>query len=175
MKPAATRFFPGLTAFLADDASRPKNRSPPVLRFASVFQIHASRRAVLIVSRPAGKWFPGEKQGDEEMAQALGTVTKRDNGGYEGTRAMMTLNTKITIVPNEARENERQPDYRIYAARGGEIGGGWNRIGKNSGKPYVSLTFANPAFGPSRIFANLARVAGADSEDTLAILWNPQD
>ena len=109
------------------------------------------------------------------MAQSLGTVTKRENGGYEGTLAMMTLNTKITIVPNEAKENERQPDFRIYAARGNEIGGGWNRVGKNSGKPYVSITLAHPAFGDKRVFANLARAAGTDDEDVLAILWNPQN
>ena len=109
------------------------------------------------------------------MAQSLGTVTKRENGGYEGTLAMMTLNTKITIVPNEAKETERQPDFRIYAARGNEIGGGWNRVGKNSGKPYVSLTFAHPAFGEKRVFANLARAAGPEDERVLAILWNPQN
>lgn len=109
------------------------------------------------------------------MAQTLGTVTKRDGGGYEGTLAMMTLNTKITIVPNEAKENERQPDFRIYATRGAEIGGGWNRIGKISGKPYISLTLAHPAFGDKRVFANLARAAGSDNENTLAILWNPQN
>ena len=111
------------------------------------------------------------------MAQSLGTVTRRENGGYEGTLAMMTLNTKITIVPNDAKENDRQPDFRIYAAKGAEIGteigGGWNRVGKNSGKPYVSLTFAHPAFGERRVFANLARAAGED-ETVLAILWNPQ-
>ncbi len=109
------------------------------------------------------------------MAQLLGTVTKRDNGGFEGTLAMMTLSAKISIVPNEAKENERQPDYRIYARNGGEIGGGWNRVGKNSGKPYVSLTLAHPAFGPGRIFANLARASGSDDESVLAILWNPQN
>ncbi|MEM8771347.1 MAG: DUF736 domain-containing protein [Pseudomonadota bacterium] len=109
------------------------------------------------------------------MAQSLGTVTKRENGGYEGTLAMMTLNTKITIVPNEAKENERQPDFRIYAARGNEIGGGWNRVGKNSGKPYVSITLAHPAFGDKRVFANLARAAGSEDEGVLAILWNPQN
>lgn len=108
------------------------------------------------------------------MAQSLGTVTKRENGGFEGRLAMMTLNTTITIVPNEAKENDRQPDFRIFAAKGGEIGGGWNRVGKNSGKPYVSLTFAHPAFGPARIFANLARAAGRDDDSAFAILWNPQ-
>jgi len=109
------------------------------------------------------------------MAQSLRTVTKRENGGFEGTLAMMTLNTKITIVPNEAKDNERQPDFRIYAARGGEIGGGWNRVGKNSGKPYVSLTFAHPAFGEKRVFANLARAAGQEDERVFAILWNARD
>ena len=110
------------------------------------------------------------------MAQSLGTVTKNAKGGFEGTLAMMTLTTRITIAPNEeAKENERQPDFRIYAAQGGEIGGGWNRVGKNSGKEYVSLTFAHPVFGDKRVFANLARAAGADSESVLAILWNPQN
>ena len=109
------------------------------------------------------------------MAQTLGTVTKREDGGFEGTLAMMTLNTKISIVPNEAKENDRQPDFRIYANRGAEIGGGWNRVGKNSGKPYVSITLAHPAFGDKRVFANLARVAGPDNESVLAILWNPQN
>jgi uncharacterized protein (DUF736 family) len=108
------------------------------------------------------------------MAQSIGTVTKREDGGFEGTLAMMTLSTKITIVPNEKKENDRQPDFRIYAAKGAEIGGGWNRVGKNSGKPYVSLTFAHPAFGSGRIFANLARAAGKDDDSVLAILWNPQ-
>ena len=112
------------------------------------------------------------------MAQALGTVTKREDGSFEGALAMMTFTTKINIVPNQAKETERQPDFRIYAAsssgnRGPEIGGGWNRTGKNSGNPYVSLTFAHPAFGEKRIFANLAPSSGTD-DGTLAILWNPQ-
>ena len=112
------------------------------------------------------------------MAQALGTVTKRSDGGFEGALAMMTLTTRITIIPNETKENERQPDFRIYTGsptgRGAEIGGGWTRVGKNSGKPYISLSFAHPAFGDKRLFANLVRAAGQESEDVLAILWNPQ-
>ena len=109
------------------------------------------------------------------MAQSLGTVTKREGGGFEGTLSMMTLQTKITIAPNNTKENERQPDFRIFAAKGGEIGGGWKRVGKASGKPYISLTLAHPAFGESRIFANLAPAVGADNERLLAILWNPQN
>ena len=54
-----------------------------------------------------------------------------------------------------------------------EIGGGWNRAGKTSGNPYISLTFAPPEFGPSKIYANLGRAAGQDDLDVMAILWNP--
>ena len=106
------------------------------------------------------------------MAQALGYVTKQENG-YEGTLSMLTLKTRIRIVPNTAKENERQPDYRVYAGDG-EIGGAWKRIGKASGKPYVSLTLAHPAFPDGRkIYANLGRAAGQDDESVLAILWSP--
>lgn len=39
------------------------------------------------------------------MAQSIGTVKKLEDGGYEGMLAVMMLNTKISIVPNETKEN----------------------------------------------------------------------
>ncbi len=108
------------------------------------------------------------------MAQALGYVTKIETGGYEGTLATMSLRKRIRILPNLAKETAAQPDYRVYTEDRVEIGGGWNRVGKNSGNPYVSLTFAAPEFGPSKIYANLGRAAGQDDLDTMAILWNPR-
>ena len=107
------------------------------------------------------------------MAQALGYVTKTEAGGYEGTLAMMSLKKRIRILPNRAKETDAQPDYRVYTEDRVEIGGGWNRVGKASGTPYVSLTFAAPEFGPHKIYANLGRAAGQDDESVVAILWNP--
>ncbi len=107
------------------------------------------------------------------MAQALGYVTKTETGGYEGTLATMSLKKRIRIVPNRAKETDAQPDFRVYTEDRVEIGGGWNRIGKASGNPYVSLTFAAPEFGPSKIYANLGRAAGQDDDSIMAILWNP--
>lgn len=107
LKPALTYFFPA-----PDGAPRPR-------RFASK-KIRARRSSATLwpqkekegFRRPAapfepfrvrpGNDSPAEHKGDQKMAQSLGTVTKREDGGYEGTLAMMTLNTKITIVPNEA-------------------------------------------------------------------------
>ena len=107
------------------------------------------------------------------MAQALGYVTKTETGGYEGTLATMSLRKRIRILPNRAKESDAQPDFRVYTEDRVEIGGGWNRIGKASGNPYVSLTFAAPEFGPSKIYANLGRAVGQDDESVMAILWNP--
>ncbi|QLC24880.1 DUF736 domain-containing protein [Parasphingopyxis algicola] len=107
------------------------------------------------------------------MAQALGYVTQTDNGGFEGTLATMSLKKRIRILPNTAKETDAQPDFRVYTEDRVEIGGGWNRIGRNSGNPYVSLTFAAPEFGPSKVYANLGRAAGQEAEGVMAILWNP--
>ena len=107
------------------------------------------------------------------MAQALGYVTKTDKGGFEGTLATMSLKKRISIVPNTVKETEAQPDYRVYTEDRVEIGGGWNKVGKVSGNPYVSLTFAAPEFGPAKIYANLGRATGQDDEGVMAILWNP--
>lgn len=108
------------------------------------------------------------------MAQALGYVTKTETGGYEGTLATMNLRKRIRILPNGTKESDAQPDFRVYTEDRVEIGGGWNRVGKNSGNAYVSLTFSAPEFGPSKIYANLGRAAGQDDPDVMAILWNPR-
>ena len=107
------------------------------------------------------------------MAQALGYVTKNETGGYEGTLATISLKKRIRILPNQAKESNAQPDFRVYTEDRVEIGGGWNRVGKASGNSYISLTFSAPELGPNKIYANLGRAAGQDDPTVMAILWNP--
>lgn len=107
------------------------------------------------------------------MAQSLGIVTRSENGNFEGVLSM-GLNSRIKIVSNDAKDKETQPDFRIFSAQLGEIGGGWNRVGKTSNKPYLSLTLAHPMIGPRKVYANLG-AASESSDDEFAILWNPQD
>ena len=75
------------------------------------------------------------------MAQALGYVTKTDNGTFKGMINMMSLRKRIEIVPNPTKEDDRQPDFRVYTEDRVEIGGGWNRVGRRSGRP----TFRSPS------------------------------
>ena len=106
------------------------------------------------------------------MANALGYVNEKEDG-FEGTLSMMSLSAPIRIVKNAEKETDSQPDYRVYAGRrGADIGGGWIRKAKSSGRDYVSLTLADPAFG-RKIYANLAPVKGEDGR--CVILWNPRD
>ena len=107
------------------------------------------------------------------MAQTLGTVTKIDDR-YEGMLNMLSLRTRIRILPNKSKSSDGAPDYRIFAAHNVELGGAWIKVSKTSGKTYLSLTLATPEFGPSKIHANLGHASGED-ENTYAILWNPKD
>jgi uncharacterized protein (DUF736 family) len=64
------------------------------------------------------------------MANALGYVSEADNG-FQGTLAMMNLVAAIRIERNPEKDDERQPDYRIYAGEASvEVGGGWLRKAK---------------------------------------------
>ncbi|MGH1421589.1 MAG: DUF736 domain-containing protein [Hyphomonas sp.] len=107
------------------------------------------------------------------MANTLGYVTETKSG-FEGTLAMMNLSAAIRIEKNVEKAVEEQPDYRIFAGETStEIGGGWLRKAKASGREYVSITLADPQIGSRKIYANLAPVKGKSGRHV--ILWNPRD
>lgn len=107
------------------------------------------------------------------MANALGYVSETKTG-FDGMLSMMNLSAAIRIAKNEEKSIDGQPDYRIFAGETTtEIGGGWLRKAKTSGREYVSITLADPQIGPRRIYANLAPVKGKKGRHV--ILWNPRD
>ena len=109
------------------------------------------------------------------MAQALGYVSQSKDGNFEGTLGLISSGgnkSRISIVANDNKTKDKQPDFRVFTSDGAEVGGGWNRVGKTSGKPYISLTLAHPMIGPRKVYANLGRANGKPKGD-FAILWNP--
>ncbi len=104
---------------------------------------------------------------------AIGYVTK-DGEGFKGNLNTLSIKTPITITPNRAKNDEKHPDYRV-TANGVEVGAGWIKEGRNSGKEYVSLSLAAPEFGPRHLYANLGQAADQDDDETFAIIWNPAD
>ena len=105
---------------------------------------------------------------------AIGYVTfNPEKGSYKGSLRTLTIATGIEIVPNAEKSKDGQPDFRVYTDSLTELGAGWTRTGKSSGREYVSLTLEAPELG-RRIFANLGPTSGQDDPDVFAILWNPE-
>ena len=104
----------------------------------------------------------------------IGSVTKREDGHYEGELKTLSVRAEIQIVPVHDKSRTAQPDYRVLSQRI-EIGAGWIRIGQISGKEYVALSIAAPELGSRTLYANLGRAAGQTDPDVFALIWNPQD
>jgi uncharacterized protein (DUF736 family) len=104
----------------------------------------------------------------------IGSVTKREDGRYEGELRTLSTRAEISILPVTDKASPNQPDYRVIA-QGIEIGAGWLRMGQTSGKEYVSLSIAAPEFGARTLYANLGRAAGQSDPDVYALIWSPQD
>lgn len=104
----------------------------------------------------------------------IGSVTKREDGRYEGELKTLTIRAEIAILPVHDKSASNQPDFRVLA-QGVEIGAGWLRKGQTSGKEYVALSLAAPEFGAKTLYANLGRQAGQDDPHIYALIWNPQE
>jgi uncharacterized protein (DUF736 family) len=78
----------------------------------------------LIDSHEAAKGGFGQQSGVTIMAQ-IGTFTRDESGAFAGNIRTLTLNVKATIR-SSPRENDKAPDYRVYAPAGVEIGAGWS-------------------------------------------------
>jgi uncharacterized protein (DUF736 family) len=104
----------------------------------------------------------------------IGSVTKREDGSYEGELKTLSVRAAITVLPVGDKASPSQPDYRVMS-QGIEIGAGWIRTGQLSGKEYVSLSISAPELGSKTLYANLGRAAGQTDPDVYALIWNPQD
>jgi uncharacterized protein (DUF736 family) len=103
----------------------------------------------------------------------IGSVTRREDGRYEGELKTLSVRADITILPVGDKASPSQPDYRVVS-QGIEIGAGWIRTGQSSGKEYISLSISAPELGSNTLYANLGRAAGQTDPDIYALIWNPQ-
>ena len=104
----------------------------------------------------------------------IGSVTKRDDGRYEGELKTLSVRAEIVLIPVSDKASPSQPDYRVLS-QGIEVGAGWIRTGQISGKESVALSIAASELGPKTLYANLGRAAGQTDPDVFALIWNPQD
>ena len=89
----------------------------------------------------------------------IGSVTKRDDGRYEGELRTLTIRAESASCPWPTRSRPNQPDYRVIS-QGIEIGAGWVRKVRPPARSTSSLSIAAPEFGAKTLYANLGRAAG---------------
>jgi uncharacterized protein (DUF736 family) len=100
----------------------------------------------------------------------IANLTVKEDGALEGTLATLTVSAPISMIPNNRKSKDSEPDFRILSRRTGfEVGAGWNRISQNTGEEYVSVSLQAPEFG--RIYGNLAQAPGDDPAKKV-IIWN---
>jgi uncharacterized protein (DUF736 family) len=86
----------------------------------------------------------------------IGSVTKHDDGHYEGELRTLSVRADIAIMPVTDKASHNQPDFRVLS-KGVEIGAGWLRMGQMSGKEYVSLSISAPSSAPKRSMRTSAK------------------
>ena len=83
----------------------------------------------------------------------IGTFKKSGDTNYTGEIVTMSLQKKnVTIVAEEASENENAPSHRVFVAKA-EIGACWQKTSKE-GRDYLSIKLDDPSFA-NPIYANL--------------------
>jgi uncharacterized protein (DUF736 family) len=100
------------------------------------------------------------------MAQ-IGTFTLTKDGGWAGTVHTLTMEAKVRLVPNDNRDNDQAPAFRVFAGRS-EIGAAWpQRSSGETPKDYLSVRLDDPSW-PEPITAALF---SADDSKEARLVW----
>ena len=92
----------------------------------------------------------------------IGTFTRKDDQ-FIGTVRTLTLDTKITLLP-QAKRSANAPDFRAMAETV-EIGAAWTKTSQG-GNPYYLVKLDDPSFDK----AVTARLV--DTQEGWRLLWS---
>jgi uncharacterized protein (DUF736 family) len=97
----------------------------------------------------------------------IGTFKKSDDNNYTGEIVTMSLQKKnVTIVAEEASENENAPSHRVIISKA-DVGACWQKTSKE-GRDYLSIKLDDPSF-TAPIFASLFADEGGK---TYNLIWS---
>lgn len=84
----------------------------------------------------------------------IGAFTKHEDGSISGAIKTLTLNVKAAQFRVADKENDKAPDYRIFAGAT-EFGAAWKKTSKEQ-RDYVSFKLTLPGGTPVylRLFEN---------------------
>ena len=75
----------------------------------------------------------------------IGTFTPASNGGWNGSIRTLTIDAKVRLVPNDNRENENAPAFRVLVGQS-RIGDAWEaRSSGENPKDYLRVRIDDPS------------------------------
>ena len=79
----------------------------------------------------------------------IGTFALAKNGGWTGAIRTLTINMKVRLVPNDNRDNDNAPVFRVFAGQS-HIGEAWAaRSNGKTPKDYLRVHLDDPSWaGP---------------------------
>jgi uncharacterized protein (DUF736 family) len=84
----------------------------------------------------------------------IGTFTPAKDGGWTGSIHTLTIDAKVRLVPNDNRETDSAPLFRVFAGHS-ELGAAWAaRSGGDRPKDYLRVRLDDPGL-PQPISAAL--------------------
>lgn len=88
----------------------------------------------------------------------IGMFTPAKDGGWVGRIRTLTVNSRVRLVPNDSRDNDNSPDYRIYVGAS-EIGAAWRgRKSGDSARTYLHVRLDDPSL-PQPLTAAMIQMA----------------
>ena len=94
----------------------------------------------------------------------IGTFHKQADGSYAGAIKTLSLNVKAAQFRPSETDNEKGPDFRIFAGQT-EFGAAWKKTSREN-RDYLSVKLDDPSF-PAPIYASLV-----DADDGYALIWS---
>ena len=98
----------------------------------------------------------------------LGTFVPTKDGGWTGHIRTLMIDAKVRLVPNDNKENEAAPAFRVFAGDA-EIGAAWRkRSGGDEPKDYLSVKLDDPMLAEGIAAAMFEANAGKE----MKLVWS---
>jgi uncharacterized protein (DUF736 family) len=94
----------------------------------------------------------------------IGTFHKQADGSYTGAIKTLSLNVKQAQHRAAEKDNDKAPDYRIFAGQT-EFGAAWKKTSREN-RDYLSVKLDDPSF-PAPIYASLV-----DADNGYSLIWS---
>jgi len=97
----------------------------------------------------------------------IGTFTRTKDGGWIGTIRTLAIDVKVRFIPNDNRDNERAPEFRVFSGRS-ELGAAWReRTSGENPREYLNVRLDDPSLSEP---ISVAMFEAADGR-TAQLVW----